>query len=146
LQSEDSGRHRRFQQTEQHKGNIDMNRQDPKLTVLLFNECINGRDVDGLADLMSEDHVFMDRENNRVTGRDVMKTGWTGFFDQFPEYRNTFTRLDSKDDLVVILGYTEWETGGELDHVIWTAKVEDDLIAEWRIYEDTPENRNKFLS
>lgn len=123
-----------------------MNRQDPKLTVLLFNECINGRDVDGLADLMSEDHVFMDRENNRVTGRDVMKTGWTGFFDQFPEYRNTFTRLDSKDDLVVILGYTEWETGGELDHVIWTAKVEDDLIAEWRIYEDTPENRNKFLS
>jgi len=28
--------------------------------------------------------------------------------------------------------------------VIWTATIEDDLVNEWRIYEDTEENRERF--
>ena len=30
------------------------------------------------------------------------------------------------------------------DHAIWTAKIENDLVVEWCIYEDTEENRKKF--
>jgi hypothetical protein len=47
-------------------------------------------------------------------------------------------------DLVVILGYAEWTTDGDRDHVIWTAAVRDDLIAEWRVYEDTEQNRRQL--
>jgi hypothetical protein len=32
-----------------------MNRKDPKLTVLLFNECINNQDINELAKFMGED-------------------------------------------------------------------------------------------
>ncbi len=32
----------------------------------------------------------------------------------------------------------------EEDYAIWTAKIENDLVAEWCIYEDIDENINKF--
>jgi ketosteroid isomerase-like protein len=33
---------------------------DPKSIVLRFNNCINHADIDGLSELMTEDHVFID--------------------------------------------------------------------------------------
>ncbi len=63
----------------------------------------------------------------------------------FPEYRNTFVRLESRDDLVVILGHAYWNEKETHDPAIWVAKIEDDSVAEWRIYYDIDENRRKFL-
>jgi hypothetical protein len=40
-----------------------VNSRDPKLTALMFNECINGRDIVRLSGLMTEDHCFIDRKN-----------------------------------------------------------------------------------
>lgn len=121
-----------------------MNSRDPKLTALMFNECINSRDLDGLSALMTDDHAFIDREGGRHCGKDHMTEGWQTFFEEFPEYRNIFLRVESIGDQVVILGYAEWTTGGDRDHVIWTAVVRDDLIAEWRVYEDTEKNRRQL--
>ena len=121
-----------------------MNSIDPKLTVLQFNEYINKQDIDGLSSLMTEDHVFVDRAGKGDKGKESMTKGWKGFFDMFPEYENTFIRVQSQDDFVVIYGYAIWKKGTERDYVIWTAKTENDLIAEWRIYEDTEENKKKF--
>jgi hypothetical protein len=93
---------------------------------------------------MTEDHTLIVREEEVVKGKESNTKGWTEFFSQFPDYRNIFTRIDSRDDLVIIIGYANWSKEPEEDHVIWTAKVEDDLVAEWRIYEDTEENRKQF--
>jgi hypothetical protein len=35
---------------------------DPVSIIQAFNDCINKRDIDGLAALMSEDHTFIDRD------------------------------------------------------------------------------------
>lgn len=121
-----------------------MNSIDPKLTALQFNECINKQDIDGLSSLMTEDHVFADRAGKGDKGKESMTKGWKGFFDMFPEYENTFIRVQSQDDFVVIYGYAIWKKGTERDYVIWTAKIENDLVAEWRIYKDTEENKKKF--
>jgi ketosteroid isomerase-like protein len=121
-----------------------MNKKDPKLTALQFNECINARDIDGLSGLMTEDHTFIDREDEVYAGKERMTAGWLDFFESFPEYRNTFTRIDSRDDLVIITGFATWSKGAAPDHVIWTARIENDLVAEWRIYHDTEQNRKKF--
>jgi len=121
-----------------------MNSVDPKLTVLQFNECINRQDIDGLSSLMTEDHTFIDREGQGDKGKESMTKGWTGFFKSFPEYKNTFTRVQSEDNLVVIYGFAIWQKGGEPDYVIWTARIENDLVAEWRIYKDTQDNKSKF--
>ncbi len=92
-----------------------MNRRDPKLTALLFNECINARDLEGLAALMTDDHAFVDRDDGRHQGKDHMNEGWKRFFREFPEYRNTFSRIQALDDRVVVRGYAEWTAGGERD-------------------------------
>lgn len=118
-----------------------MNRQDPKLTALLFNERINGRDIDGLAALITDDHTFIDREDGIYRGKERMTQGWIEFFQNFPEYRNTFSRVESRGDLVILIGYATWSKGAQPDHAIWTATIRDDKVAEWRIYEDTVENR-----
>lgn len=93
---------------------------------------------------MTEDHTFIDREGGVFRGKESMTKGWMDFFNQFPDYRNIFTRVESRDNLVIIIGYAKWSKEPSEDHVIWTAKIEDDLVAEWRIYHDTEENREKF--
>jgi len=121
-----------------------MNSKDPKLTALQFNEYINNQDIKELSNLMTEDHTFIDREGGVFKGKESMTKGWMDFFNQFPDYRNIFTRVESRDNLVIIIGYAIWSKESSEDHVIWTAKIEDDLVAEWRIYVDTEENRKKF--
>ncbi|NIM94181.1 MAG: hypothetical protein GTO18_10785 [Anaerolineales bacterium] len=118
-----------------------MNSKDPKLTALQFNEYINNQDIESLSGMMSEDHTFIDRENRVDEGKESMTKGWINFFVSFPEYRNTFLRVESRNDLVILIGYATWSEGAEPDHAIWTARIENDLVAEWRIYHDTDENR-----
>ncbi len=121
-----------------------MNLKDPKLIVLQFNECINSQDVEGLAALMTEDHVLVDREGKTGRTKEAMIEGWKQFFQMFPKYRNTFTRLQSSGDCVVILGSAYWSENEPYDPVIWTAIIANDLVREWRIHEDTEANRKKF--
>ncbi len=122
-----------------------MNSVDPKLTALQFNEYINRQDIEGLSGLMTEDHTFIDRKGHVDKGKGSMTKGWIDFFESFPDYRNTFERVQSEGNLVVLYGYATWEKGADPDYAIWTATIEDDLVAEWRIYEDTEENRRALL-
>ena len=121
-----------------------INTIDPKLIALQFNEYINRQDVAGLTSLMTDDHTFIDRKCDVVMGKDVMTRGWIEFFESFPEYKNTFQRVQSEGDLVVLFGYAIWNMGSDPDYAIWAAKIENDLVAEWRIYECTDENKRKF--
>jgi ketosteroid isomerase-like protein len=121
-----------------------MNSRDPKLTALQFNEYINSQDIEGLSSLMTEGHTFVDRKGEVDEGKESMTKGWIEFFEAFPDYRNTFTRVESQDDLVILIGYATWSQGSSPDHAIWTARIEDDLVAEWRIYHDTEEARREL--
>jgi ketosteroid isomerase-like protein len=124
--------------------NVIMNKKDPKLIALQFNEYINKQDIKGLSNLMTEDHTFIEREGNVYKGKESMIKGWIEFFEKFPDYRNIFHRVDSRDDLVILIGYAKWTKNNKHDHAIWTAKIKNDLVAEWCIFEDTEENRKKL--
>ena len=47
-------------------------------TVLTFMAGINLRDVDKLADCMTEDHEFIDSLGQSISGRAKMRIGWRG--------------------------------------------------------------------
>jgi ketosteroid isomerase-like protein len=81
-----------------------MNSKDPKLVALQFNQCINTQDLNGLALLMTDDHAFIDREGKISQPKRTMLQGWKQFFTMYPKYRNTFNRVQSKDNRVAILG------------------------------------------
>ena len=59
---------------------------DAKSTILAFVEKINAHDVEGLADLMSENHLFVDSLGSVQKGREKMREGWRGYFTLFPDY------------------------------------------------------------
>jgi hypothetical protein len=61
-----------------------------------------------------------------------------------PRYRNTFNKIETIDNLVSVLGFAYWSEKEPYDPVIWTAIIKDNLISEWRIYEDSPEKRKMF--
>ena len=118
--------------------------KDPKLIVLQFNECINNRDIDGLSSLMAEDNVFIDSSNKVHSGKGLNINSWLDFFDQFPDYFNHFLVIESRGDLVLVTDYSTCSYKPLDGQVIWTAKVENDLVVEWRVYLDTAKNRKEL--
>ena len=109
-----------------------------------FNDCINNQDIEGLSDLMSEDHVFIDRDGKSHGPKSFMVDGWQGFFKMFPEYKNTFEKFNTSENQIYILGFAYWSKEEPYDPVIWRGKIENNLIREWQIFIDVPENRKKF--
>jgi hypothetical protein len=120
-----------------------MNKRDPKLTALQFNEYINNQDTKGLSNLMAEG-FWVKVKKEPVWVKDMIN-GWNRFFKEWPTYKNIFTRIESRENLVMLIGYALWTEGSkEEDHCIWSATIKDDLLSNWQIYEDTKENRTKL--
>jgi ketosteroid isomerase-like protein len=118
-----------------------MRAPDPKLVTLLFNQAINARDLAGLVSRMTEDHRFIDIENHTVRGREAAERAWRGFFESFPDYRNVFETLTSRDDRVFVLGHSECSVEVLKGRAIWTALIRGECVAEWRVYADDEASR-----
>ena len=118
---------------------------DLKSIALQFNNCINTQDLEGLVNLMTDDHVFIDSVNNKVVGKQDNKLNWAKFFKLFPVYRNVFEIVTLQGSTVIMLGYSLC-SDEVLNNVrsIWTAKVENNKLKEWRVYTDSLENRAKL--
>jgi len=115
-----------------------------KIIVTDFNECINRQDIKCLSQLMTDDHTFIDSDDNIMTGKSKMVEAWKEFFRLCPDYKNVFTSMKVVENNVLIKGYSICSVK-ELDGpALWTAKVIDNLISEWRVLEDTKENRLKI--
>ena len=93
---------------------------------------------------MTEGHRFIDRDGTSHGPKSFMVDGWKGFFQTFPKYRNTFNKIVAIDNRVFVLGFAYWSAKEPFDPVIWTAVIENNLVAEWRVYPDTTENRRKY--
>jgi ketosteroid isomerase-like protein len=114
-------------------------------TVLEFMERINRRDAEGLAALMTEDHVFTDSLGQTVRGREKMRAGWKGYFAFCPDYWVSHEDIFAAGDRVGVFGAAggtiavegrlvaenKWRTGAA-----WLAVVEGGLVKEWRVYAD----------
>ena len=122
-----------------------MNHRDPKLTSLLFNECINERDIEGLVELMTDDHALICDGHVNTNDKDSSRAAWSTFFDMFPDYRNHFSRIESSDNLVVIVGRSTCSSEEKLNgDALWSARIQNDKVSEWQVYADTPENRERL--
>jgi ketosteroid isomerase-like protein len=107
--------------------------------VVRFNDAINGRDLDALAALMTDDHQFVDSEGATVDGKAACVDAWRGFFAAFPDYRNVFEIVVSGAPGVVdVTGRSECSVP-ELDGPArWRAVVRDGLIAVWQVFAVEP--------
>ncbi|WP_258803613.1 nuclear transport factor 2 family protein [Pseudarthrobacter sp. NS4] len=107
-----------------------------------FNDCINTGDVGGLAELMSDEHTFIDTGGVAIRGKDACLNAWRGFFLAHPTYRNVFVAFSANDEAVSVSGYSVCPGHPELDGpALWSAVIRGGRFDEWRVYEDTPEAR-----
>jgi ketosteroid isomerase-like protein len=118
---------------------------NPTEVVLEFLERINLRDADKLAELMTEDHVFVDSLGNAVKGREKMRQGWTGYFAFCPDYWVSHEEIFSAGNRVGVFGAAGGTiaTNGKLlaenkwrTTAAWLALVQGGLVKEWRVYAD----------
>jgi len=117
----------------------------PLDTVLLFLDCINQRNPDKVAELMTDDHVFIDSLGQSVRGREKMRAGWQGYFAFCPDYWVSHQEIIQNGNLVAVFGSAggtiaahgklppenKWQTPAA-----WLAVVEKGLVKEWRVYAD----------
>jgi ketosteroid isomerase-like protein len=109
---------------------------DATPVVLLFNEAINSRNLDALAELMTEAHRFIDSAGAIVDGRNACVEAWRGFFDSFPDCRNIFDEVtDVGDGFVEARGRSECSFAPLDGPAAWRAVVLDDLVDLWQVSE-----------
>ena len=110
---------------------------DAKAIVLNFNNCINARDLPGLAECMTDDHCFIDSAGNRVQGKEQCLRAWNGFFAAFPDYQNVFETISVEGNEVTISGYSTCSVPELAGPVIWIAQVEAGKLSLWQIIDPT---------
>jgi len=113
--------------------------------VLDFIDAINSSDVEGIIDLMTDDHAFIDSQGNKTTGKDKLKQAWTGYFGLFPDYRIEIKETLEKGSLICILGfasgtYKNLHDENNSNHwripAAWTAIIKDNKVLSWQVYAD----------
>jgi hypothetical protein len=111
---------------------------DPKTIALRFNFCINTRDIQGLEHLMANNHVFIDSAGNVQIGKLACLSIWEEFFKMFPDYKNVFSTIRIRDNIIIMMGYSSCSDPRLDGPAIWSANIQNGKVEEWHVYEDTP--------
>ncbi len=110
-----------------------MKPQEMMAIALKFNQKINEQDLEGLARLMTDDHTFVDSNNNTTKGKQAMLEAWKEFFRAYPDYKNTLTCVTTQNNIVIMIGYSTCSHQPLNGPNIWTAKMHGILVSEWRV-------------
>lgn len=129
--------------------------QSPQTIARAFVDAINAHDLDTLAGLMSEAHRFVDSLGTVVEGRERMRNGWAAYFQMVPDYAVVVEETFCDGPTVVLLGLARG-TYAKREHAssenrwqtpaAWRAHVENDKLAEWRVYADNEPIRRLMSS
>jgi uncharacterized protein (TIGR02246 family) len=112
---------------------------------LKFVEAINSRSAERLAELMTEDHTFVDCDGSEHPGREEMRVGWEGYYEMVPDFEIHVEDVLASGDVVGIFGTAEgtFSDNGVLKpenhwHVVaaWRAIIAGDLVSRWQLYVD----------
>lgn len=110
-----------------------------------FVKAINNHDIDQILNLMTDDHVFIDGQDNKHVGKEGMKEGWEGYYKLFPDYRIEIIDVVANDPVFGLFGYVDgtylgvknesnsnfWRTPAS-----WKAIVRNGKILHWQVYCD----------
>jgi ketosteroid isomerase-like protein len=101
--------------------------------------------VDKLAELMTEDHPFIDSLGQSVHGREKMRAAWRSYYAFCPDYWVSHEEVFQNENHVAVFG----SAGGTIAAhgklppekqwripAAWLALVEKGLVKEWRVYAD----------
>ncbi len=115
-----------------------------------FVEHINRLEHEALCAMMTYDHFFMDLGGSVHGPKSVMEEGWRQYMTSWPHYMIHVSEAYNVNDSAVLVGRT---TGSHrelpreeefAESLIWVARTTEGLVSEWRMYYNTPENRQEL--
>ncbi len=118
----------------------------PTQTVRAFVAAVNAHDLEKMTALITDNHNFTDAHANTVAGHDKVKSGWTDYFEWFPDYAIELSSLTADGDTVAAFGFASGTfCGAKTDDgtaswrlpAAWRAVVESGKIKTWQVYADT---------
>jgi ketosteroid isomerase-like protein len=125
--------------------------QPPVAAVLRFIVCINCGDVDGLAELMTDDHELVVFAERPLKGKSTNIDAWHGYASAFPNYVIYPDRLSEyATGRVAVSGHTTGSHLGLQDDeerlltLIWLAEVQDGRLRYWHLTENNTANRHRY--
>jgi uncharacterized protein (TIGR02246 family) len=113
-----------------------------------FIAAINRRNPSEIADLMTDDHTFVDSRGTVQSGRENMVAGWEQYFRMFPDYEIQVESILGTGALVAVFGSARGTYNGKRGLVpenriempaAWKAIVADGKVKFWQVFADWTE-------
>ncbi len=119
----------------------------PIEVILKFEQLINSRSADAICSLLTEDSVFIDSLDNRVTGMDKLRSAWAGYFKMVPDYSISHSEIFANGDTIAVFGTAQGTFSNSKDGVLkkedfwrspaaWRAVVRDGKVSLWQVFAD----------
>ena len=113
-----------------------------KKTIDAFIRSINAHDVEGLGELMSDDHRFIDARGNEVESKEKMIAGWRAYFEWFPDYAIEVNEMFENSGTFAMFGFAGGSFKGNPQAswrlpAAWKGVVKDGRVALWQVFADT---------
>lgn len=117
-----------------------------KDTIIDFVKQVNNHNVEGIANLLCDDHTFIDAYGNGISGKDEMKKAWEVYFEWFPDYVISISEIITGKHCTAMIGHASGTYKGIKNEsnsyywklpAAWKIIVEGDKIKLWQIYCDT---------
>ncbi|HEY9205882.1 MAG TPA: nuclear transport factor 2 family protein [Candidatus Methanoperedens sp.] len=113
-----------------------------KDVVLNFIDAINAGDVEKICSLMAPDHVFIDNIGHEHKGVPLMKSGWSAYFESFPDYKIEISEVFERDKEFVLLGRASASFRGEKVKcwsipAAWKVIIEKGKVRWLQVFADT---------
>lgn len=117
-----------------------------KDTIIEFVKQINNHNVEGIANLLTDDHSFVDAYGQCITGKEEMKKAWKVYFDWFPDYVISISEIIIGKQCTTMLGFASGTYKGIKNETnsfywrlpaAWKIIVENEKIKHWQVYCDT---------
>jgi len=117
-----------------------------KLTFFNFVNAINEHDIDKIDSLLNDDHKFVDAHGNEVLGKELMKKGWKGYFQWFPDYKIEIIDVFVLNNTLAVFGFASGTFKNKKTKsnenfwrlpASWKVVISDKKISHWQVYADT---------
>jgi uncharacterized protein (TIGR02246 family) len=118
-----------------------------------FVVAINHQDIEALAELMPEEHRFIDSLGRVLKGRDNVRAGWVEYFRMVSDYSIELQETFIRGPVVVMLGLAQgsYAVDGRLmepdrwsSPAVFRAFIDEGKVKEWRVYADNEPVRKRI--